>query len=282
MHEAFKLTLMLADLHTHTTASDGQLSPLELVSRAREAGVNILAITDHDTVSGAMTVADAMPAGLQLISGVELSANWRSLCVHIVGLNIDLQNTTLLDCLRKQQSVRQERAVTIAERMERAGFEGTLEGARKLAGKEYIGRPHFARYLVSSGQVKDEKTAFKKYLGQGKAGDVRHGWPDIEEVISWVTIAGGNAVLAHPAKYKLTNLRLEELCREFRDAGGEAIEVVSGHQEKSLTTKLARLAERHGLMASTGSDFHRPGLKWADLGGASPLPENCRPVWQHW
>jgi hypothetical protein len=273
---------MLADLHTHTTASDGLLSPHELVSRAKEAGVEMLAITDHDTVSGVTAVAEAIPEGLQLIPGVELSANWRNLCIHVVGLNIDLQNQTLLNGLQKQQAVRQERAVKIAERMERAGFKGVLDGARKLARNEYIGRPHFARYLVSSGQIKDEKTAFKKYLGQGKPGDVRHGWPAVEEAIAWVIAAGGSAVIAHPSKYKLTNLRLEELCREFREFGGAGVEVVSGFQEPTLTRKLARMAERHGLLVSTGSDFHRPGLGWADLGRASPLPASCSPVWERW
>ncbi len=273
---------MLADLHTHSTASDGQLSPVELVKQAQEAGVEMLAITDHDTIAGVRSIAGNIPQGMRLISGVELSANWRNICVHVLGLNIDLQNGALIRNLQEQQSVRQERAVKIAERMERAGFKGALEGARKLAGSEYIGRPHFARYLVSSGQIKDEKTAFKKYLGQGKPGDVRHGWPTMEKVLEWIITAGGSAVLAHPSKYKLTNMRLEELCKEFRAAGGHGIEVVSGHQDTALTNKLARLSQRHDLLASTGSDFHGPGQTWTNLGCASLLPDSCTPVWESW
>lgn len=273
---------MHADLHTHTTASDGRLSPADVVAGAAEAGVDLLAITDHDTLDGVAAVAAAMPAGLRLIPGIELSANWRNSGVHIVGLQIDPDNSTLLKGVAQQTRVREQRAVEIARRLEKAGFTQTLEGARALAGGRQIGRPHFARYLVESGQIKDISTAFKRHLGRGKRGDVRQGWPEFTTVIDWIRAAGGIAVLAHPAKYKLTNLRLEALCAEFAAAGGAAMEVVSGRQEAALTDKLARMANRHGLRASAGSDFHQPGQSWAQLGDVQPLPPDCRPVWQDW
>jgi len=274
---------MLADLHTHTTASDGQLSPADLVASAHAAGVEMLAITDHDTVQGITALGAAIPAGLRLIPGIELSANWHNNGIHIVGLNIDLHNAVLAAGIAQQGQARQARAATIAERLEKAGFTGVFAGARALAnGDQQMGRPHFARYLADSGQIKDVSTAFKKYLGRGKCGDVRQGWPDLGTAIGWIRAAGGIAVLAHPAKYKLTNMKLEALCADFVIAGGQALEVVSGQQESTLTSRLARMANRHGLLASAGSDFHQPGQSWAQLGAVQPLPPDSRPVWQDW
>jgi len=273
---------MRADLHTHSTASDGKLTPVELVQTAADAGVEMLAITDHDTLAGLDQLLSTLPDGLQLIPGIELSANWRNIGIHIVGLNVDRNDSGLNAACESQTDVRQKRAVVIAERLEKAGFTNVLEGTREIAAGSQIGRPHFAQYLVNSGQIADISTAFKRHLGRGKRGDVRQGWPDLATVINWIGASGGVAVLAHPAKYKLTNLRLEELCRDFAAAGGGAIEVISGLQEPAVTEKLGRLANRHGLLASAGSDFHQPGQRWARLGDVQPLPSDCRPVWQHW
>jgi predicted metal-dependent phosphoesterase TrpH len=273
---------MLADLHTHSTASDGQLSPTALVQKAIEAGVEMLAITDHDTVGGIASISNYAQGNIQLIPGLELSAFWRNTGIHIVGLNIDLNNDALSQGIRQQQQARGKRAVAIAEKLENAGFSDVLDGARQLAGNECAGRPHFARFLVDSGQIKDIKTAFKRYLGRGKACDIKNCWASLEDVTRWISAAGGMAVLAHPAKYKMSNMRLEELCKEFVVAGGHAIEVISGAQDATLTDKIARLATRHGLLASCGSDFHQPGQPWAELGRAPALPSMCRPVWEHW
>ncbi len=273
---------MHADLHTHTTASDGQLTPAELINRASTAGVDMLAITDHDTVAGIQSIYDRAPHNVRLIPGLELSAIWRNAGVHVVGLNIDLDNTVLSQGIKQQQRARAKRAEDIARKLEHAGFKGVLDGARQLAGNDCAGRPHFAQFLVHSGQVKDFKTAFKKHLGRGKAGDIKNCWASLEDVIGWISAAGGTAVLAHPAKYKMTNMRLEELCKAFVAAGGHAIEVISGAQDAALTDKLARLTSRHGLLASCGSDFHQPGQPWAELGQAPTLPSSCRPVWEYW
>lgn len=242
----------------------------------------MLAITDHDTLDGVIAVHDKLPAGLRLIAGIELSANWGNVGIHVVGLQIDINNPTLLDGVAQQCRAREERAVEIARRLEKAGFTDTLEGARRIAGESQIGRPHFARFLAESGQIRDISTAFRRHLGRGKRGDVRQGWPELATVVAWIRAAGGIAVLAHPAKYKLTNLRLEALCAAFAAAGGEAMEVISGQQDAALTDKLARMANRHGLLASAGSDFHQPGQPWAQLGAVQPLPPDSRPVWQDW
>ena len=282
---------MIADLHTHTIASDGQLQPEKLIERARKAGVELLSITDHDTTAAYESIADASSStnndsinngSIKIVPGIELSSVWRNTGIHIVGLNIALDEPKLRAGIKAQQSVRQRRAETIAQKLTKLGFDDTLAGARRLAGNTPIGRPHFARYLVESGQIANEKTAFKKHLGQGKSCDVRNEWPTPETVIDWITQAGGDAVLAHPAKYKLTNLKLEELATDFRAAGGHGIEVICGQQEAKLTDRLGKLAARHGLLASSGSDFHRPGQPWAAIGRFAALPDDCRPVWQHW
>lgn len=273
---------MRVDLHTHSTASDGALSPRELLAQASAAGVDMLAITDHDSVAGYQAVVAHQPPGMRLISGTEISCYWASLCVHVVGLGIDVDAPVLVAGLAAQRAARAERAVSIATRLAKAGFADTLTGAQRIAGDAAIGRLHFAAHLVEVGAAKDYTTAFKKYLGTGKPGDVKSAWIDMPEAIDWITQAGGAAVLAHPAKYKLTQRKLEQLVRDFAAAGGHALEVVSGAQAPGLTDRLGRLAARHGLRASSGSDFHHPGQPWAALGTQPPLPASCQPVWQDW
>lgn len=272
---------MNVDLHTHSTASDGELKPAELLREADAAGVELLAITDHDTLDGYSQAASATH-NCKLIPGIELSTTWRKIGIHVVGLNPDPHDSQLLAGIRLQKQARLERGARIAARLTKAGFGDTLDGAKEIAGDAILGRPHFAQYLVQSGQIKDMRTAFKKYLGQGKVGDVRENWASLEEVIDWISNAGGLAIVAHPAKYKLTHLKLEELAREFAELGGHGIEVVSGRQIGSLTDRLARLATRHGLLASVGSDFHQAGKHWAGLGEVATLPATCTPVWETW
>lgn len=274
---------MRADLHMHSTASDGSLTPEELLGRAAAAGVELMSITDHDTVNAYRDLpAAASGTGPRLIPGVEFSARWRKLGIHIVGLNIDPQSAAMQTAGQHQARVRNNRAERIAAKLEKLGFTDTLAGARQLAGDASIGRPHFARYLVDSGQISSEPKAFQKYLGQGKTGDVREDWPETEAVIDWIESAGGVAVLAHPGKYKLTNLKLETLVQDFAAAGGRAIEVLCGQQEQKLTRKLEKLANRNGLAASCGSDFHSPQQHWAQVGAVALLPRNCVPVWEIW
>ena len=273
---------MLADLHTHSTASDGALAPADLAARAAAAGVTVLALTDHDTLEGVRELMPLRVPGLQLVTGIELSVNWRNTSVHVVGLNIDVDNTELNAGIARQHAARAARAAIIAQRLEAAGFKDTLAGATRIADNDNVGRPHFARYLVESGQIRDEATAFRKHLGRGKPGDVKSGWAGLAEACGWILAAGGTPVLAHPARYKLTNMRLNELCTDFADAGGRAIEVLSGQQRPEQTLKLAKLANRHRMLASSGSDFHRPDQSWSETGAQGRLPPDCRPVWESW
>lgn len=273
---------MVFDLHCHTTASDGALAPRELLARACEQGVTCLAITDHDTVDAYLELTGFGNAGVALCYGIELSASWHGRSVHIVGLNLRPQCEGLRTALESQQQSRRQRAEVIAKRLSQKGIKDALAGATAYAGKGMIGRPHFARFLVASGKVRDEQQAFRRYLGSGKAGDVQSGWPTVGTVTSWIRDSGGTAVLAHPAQYKMTNAKLGNLADEFVQAGGTAVEVVSGKQAPELTRRLAELANAKHLLASSGSDFHRPGQAWSELGRQSALPADVRPVWDTW
>ncbi len=277
---------MLVDLHCHTTASDGALTPGELCGRAAARGVGLLAITDHDTVAG-FRAAEAWlrqqpELALRLLPAVEYSSLWQGVNIHVVGLGIDV------DCAASQaattflQSARAERAVVIGERLEKLGFAGAYAGARELAGEAQIGRPHFARFLQQRGHVTSMDQAFDRYLGAGKPGDVKLMWPSLPQVVEWVTAAGGVAVLAHPLKYKMTNARLRRLIEAFKAAGGGALEVISSSQSADGTAHLAQLCQQYDLEASLGSDFHLPLSYAPDLGGCAKLPASCRPVWQRW
>ena len=268
------------DLHCHSTASDGRLTPTELLRRAFEQGVDVLSLTDHDTVQGLSEASvAAKECGLTLIPGIEFSSQWGRRGIHVVGLNIDLNSKVLASAVTTQLAVREARGQLIAERLAKAGVQGALAGAQNIANGAVLGRPHFAQYLVDQGRVKSINEAFKKYLGAGKPGDVKSLWPEMEQVVSWILAAGGIAVLAHPSKYKMTRTKLSALVSDFALSGGQALEVSSGLMPPGTTATLARIAADHQLHASCGSDFHFPGHKWQELGQFSPLPESCAPVW---
>jgi len=273
--------IMNVDLHCHTTASDGSLSPPELLQLAEQRNISMLSITDHDTLD-AYSQIDQLDLPLRLIPGIELSSKWRKIGVHIVGLNIDLQHPTIIAGAALQTKTRRDRAEKIAEKLAGMGFKNTLDAARARALGGQIGRPHFAEHLVAIGAVKSSQQAFKKYLGAGKIADIKACWEDIETVTGWIKAAGGTAVLAHPSKYGLTRAKLTALIGDFKDAGGEAMEVISGQQTPALTVDLASLSVKHQLLASCGSDFHRHHTPWAALGRVAELPDNCIKIWSRW
>jgi len=273
---------LIYDLHCHSTCSDGILSPSELVSRAKSKGVDVLALTDHDSIAGlAEARVAAQACGLDLINGIEFSCQWGSRGVHVVGLGLNVDSPELLAVIEGQAQRRAERNEVIAKKLAKAGFPGALEGVKKLATEAAIGRPHFAQFLVDQGHVKSSNQAFKKYLGAGKIGDVKNIWPDLDEVIDWIHAGGGQAVLAHPNKYKLTRTKLRALCADFAEYGGVAIEVVSGKQAPGVAEDMVRIASEFGLLASCGSDFHQPD-PWQELGSSSRLPPGSDPVWKDW
>ena len=272
---------VIYDLHSHSSASDGSLEPAALLRHAADSGVDVLAITDHDTLA-AYDRIDTTVARPRVVAGIELSTSWRNIGVHIVGLNVDPASPTLRRGVRRQQRSRDARARSIAQRLRSKGLPHMLDAVLQIAGGDPVGRPHFAEYLVSAGIARDTRAAFRKYLGAGKAGDVRHHWAALPEVVRWIVRSGGTAVLAHPAKYRLTQTKLRALAADFRGAGGTAIEVVCGQQSFNTTTRLARLASDLGLAASCGSDFHDGDNCWSRPGRFPPLPDDVQPVWETW
>ena len=249
---------MIVDFHTHSLASDGALTPLELVRRAKAAGVRQFALTDHDTTAGYLSVRHTREADeVGLISGVELSCRWATTTVHVVGLNFDADASQIIAVVEQLTQAREERAKKIAMRLAGVGIDGALEGAKAVANESQIGRPHFATWMVEVGAVNSVTEAFDKYLGAGKIGDVKMFWPPLSDVVQAITQAGGVAILAHPLKYRLTGMKLRALINDFKAAGGGAIEVLNGRQPETDLKRLSQLAEGNGLMCSVGSDFHR-------------------------
>lgn len=275
------LTLCI-DLHCHSTASDGALAPAELVARAAGKGVTHLALTDHDTLNGLPEAGKAArDAGIKLVAGIELSCLWKGRTIHVVGLDFDREDPVFIERVERQTDNRRARAAMIAERLHRLGVPDLLERATEKAGGDVPGRPHFAEVLVEAGVVRNAAQAFKRHLGAGKAGDVRAYWPELPEVVRWITEAGGIAVLAHPRKYRLTATKLRELTTEFRKAGGQGIEVSTSGQSSGDLGFLAELCRRNGMWASQGSDFHFPGAAWCELGHIMKMPDGLEPVWHH-
>lgn len=270
----------IPDLHTHSTASDGTLAPRDLIARAAAQGVEVMALTDHDTLAGLDEASEAADRhGLCLIPGVEVSVSWGGRTVHIVGLDVDPDCRVLRDGLATLQRYRVERAEEIARRLERAGWPGALEGARAQAAGELVGRTHFARYLVSCGAAKDVRDVFKRFLVSGKPGHVAGQWASLDAAVGWIRAAGGQAVIAHPARYGFTRSKMRRFCEEFVAAGGRGIEVVSGSHSRDDYFTFARWSRELGLLASAGSDYHGPENAWIELGRLPALPEGCQPIW---
>ncbi|HTH40709.1 MAG TPA: 3',5'-nucleoside bisphosphate phosphatase [Rhodocyclaceae bacterium] len=271
-----------ADLHCHSTVSDGLLTPTEVVRRAALNGVQLLALTDHDEIGGLEEATDeAAICGVPFVNGSEISISWGDdLTVHIVGLGFDRHNPALVEGLARVRSGRDGRAQRIAEALDQVGIHGAYEGALKYAGNPaLISRSHFARYIVELGLVKEVKTVFDYWLAKGKPGYVPHAWATMEEAVNWIHGAGGVAVVAHPGRYRASREELRKVFDAFKDLGGEAIEVLSGSQGPADTHEFAKIAREYGFLASRASDFHGPGESWVDLGKMPALPEGLTPVW---
>ncbi|MEN9294730.1 MAG: hypothetical protein RIS03_424 [Pseudomonadota bacterium] len=270
-----------ADLHCHSVVSDGTLTPEALALRAQENGVQIWALTDHDEVGGqsrARTAAQDL--GMRYISGVEISVSWANQTLHIVGLGIDENNPQLIQGLYDTRNGRTNRAKAISAELERVGIQNAYAGALRFVGNpELISRTHFARHLVESGVCASTEEVFQNYLVAGKPGFVDHVWANLADAIQWITGAGGIAIIAHPGRYRYSDLQKEELYAQFKDLGGKGIEVVTGSHTPEEYAIFAKVAQRYGFLASRGSDFHSPDESDIDLGCLPNLPAPLRPVW---
>lgn len=281
---------MNVDLHSHSIASDGLLKPAAVAARAKQGGVDIWALTDHDETSGLAEAQEAATAlGMRFIPGVEISVTWRpspaqkDLTIHVVGLNIDPHNAQLAAGLKSIRSGRDERARRMAFDLEGAGVHGALAGARKYASNpELLSRAHFARFLVEAGKVSSTHQAFNRYLTEGKPGYVEHDWASLPQAMQWILEAGGVPVVAHPGRYKLSTPQLNRFFSEFQELGGGAIEVMTGSHTSEQYNHFAEVCRCFGFRASRGSDYHGPGESRVEPGSLPPLPRDLTPVWQDW
>lgn len=271
------------DLHTHSAASDGVLDAPTLLAAAAAAEVALFSITDHDSL-GAYDLLDPRAAAgdVRIVPGVELSALWRGRVVHVLGYGFDASRGALRDGLARQRASRDARAVAIGERLLRKGIAGAYEGARALAGDGSIGRPHFARHLVATGAARSVDEAFSRYLNDRATAGVPTPWASLADAVAWIVADGGEAVLAHPAKYPFTHTRLRELLADFVAAGGRGLEVLCGRQPPGVLADMTALCRRFGLEASAGSDFHAPE-HWQPAPGVTPvLPAGVPAFWARW
>jgi hypothetical protein len=280
----------IVDFHTHSNASDGSLSPQALMLAALDENVEMMALTDHDTVDGFLALREQnhqkaikLPSKgeLQLQAGIEFSSVWRGRGVHVVGLNVDVDNPFFKYGVAQMQGLRQARAEAIAVKLSKAGITNTLAEVMALSNGKPPCRPHFAQVLVNRGVVTNFNQAFSKYLGAGKLASVASHWPALDIVIGWINASGGVAILAHPEAYELTRTKLGELVDDFVDAGGLAIELARVNASAKAIAMVNAVCLKKGLPVSVGSDFHSPEHGWRRLGKRQSIPKDITPVWRH-
>ncbi|MGJ8646182.1 MAG: PHP domain-containing protein [Marinomonas colpomeniae] len=272
------------DLHTHSTRSDGRLSPTELVDLAVEQNVSLFALTDHDTLDGIEEASQrASEYGLSFVNGIELSTQWNGIPLHMVALHFERNNAALLSIVAKNQAIRLDRARRIADLLVRQGLPDLFDEAVALAGDSQLGRPHFATLLVEKGLVKDSNKAFDRYLGNKRLGQLRDVWPELEGVLTDLSGENVELILAHPKRYPLTVTKLKRLLSDFKKWGGTGIEIASGNERPDSVRLLERLSQEFGLKASVGSDYHGPFGPWMQVGKFTQIQESkVDLVWQNW
>ena len=274
--------ILNADLHCHSVVSDGTLTPEQLAVRAKANGVELWALTDHDEVGGQdRALAAAQANGMKYLTGVEISITFANKTVHIVGLGFDAHNEQLKQGLHQTRGGRGERAKEMSDGLAKVGIHGAYEGALKYAGNhELISRTHFARFLVETGACQDTNEVFRRFLTEGNPGFVPHRWASLKDAVQWIVQANGIAVIAHPARYGFTPNEEFALFTEFKNHGGQGVEVVTGSHTPAEYVTYADMAKEFDLFASRGSDFHSPDESRIDLGTLPWLPGQLTPVWE--
>ena len=273
---------MKIDLHNHSYYSDGFLSPQEVVSLAHQAGCNIFSLTDHDSTEGipkAKIEADKL--GIKLINGVEISAFWKNMTIHVVGLGVNITNDRLQEGLAHNQLIREVRAEKIALSLRRSGIKDALEKTQELSKTPMLTRTHFAQMLIKEGYCKDMKSVFRRYLTGKKPGGVHVEWEDIEEVISWIHSAGGKAIIAHPFRYRMTHTKIKNMLIDFKSVSGDGLEVVTGTSTQDEINLSSQWTKDYNLLASCGSDFHGWPNQRLRIGNLKDLPDTDKAVWRY-
>jgi predicted metal-dependent phosphoesterase TrpH len=274
---------MKIDLHCHSYYSDGLFSPEKLIERAVLSGVDMLALTDHDTTAGLAELHTAAQLhSINIVNGIELSVRWKMQDMHIIGLNIDPNHSAMIELIQRQNESRVERAKQIGQRLVGVNVTNAYEKACLIAGHERVGRPHFAQVLIQERVAHDMSSAFKRYLVKGRIGFVPTIWASLDEAVQTIVQVGGQAVIAHPLKYKMTRSKLINCIEQFKEAGGVGIEVVSGTMTAQEIKNVSDICIRSHLLASSGSDYHGDSLSRIGLGRQQKLPEGCIPIWETW
>jgi predicted metal-dependent phosphoesterase TrpH len=273
---------MNADLHCHSSVSDGTLEPEAVAARAKANGVELWALTDHDEIGGQQRALDAARAlGLPYLTGTEISVTFAGVTVHIVGLGFDPNDEALIRGLAATRGGREARAREMSDELAKVGVPGAYDGALQFVGNpELISRTHFARFIVECGVCADTHEVFRRFLVEGKPGFVPHRWASLRDAVAWIAGAGGIAIVAHPARYKFTPTEEYALFTEFKALGGRGVEVVTGAHSAADAARYADAAREFDLLASRGSDFHSPEESRIDLGTLPPLPAGLAPVWE--
>lgn len=258
------------DLHSHTTASDGGLSPTDLVRKAVSVGIGTLAITDHDTVDG---LPEAMQAaqerGVRVIPGVEFGIEMKGTEVHMLGYFLDTENPALLAKLSELREGRLHRGRRMVERLAALGLDISWERVDEIAAGS-VGRPHIARAMIERGHVATIDEAFEKYLARGRPAYIPRANLTMEECIALIHHADGVAVLAHPTYVN----DLESVLPRLVDAGLDGIETYYGRYTQDTIARIEALARKYGLLRTGGSDYHGLGEgSHADLGSVNVPPE---------
>jgi predicted metal-dependent phosphoesterase TrpH len=270
------------DLHNHSYYSDGVLSPREVVGLASEAGCDLFSLTDHDTTDGvAEAQIEADKLGIQLLNGVEISAFWKNMTIHVIGLGIDLNSDILQEGLAHNKQLRKDRAEKIALGLWRSGIKDALEKTQSLSKTEMLTRTHFAQMLINEGYCKDMKSVFRRYLTGKKPGGVHVEWKSFDEVVSWIHAAGGKAVIAHPFRYRMTHTKIKNLLSDFKVVLGDGLEVVTSTSTDEEVSLSNQWSEQYKLLSSLGSDFHGWPNQRIRIGGLRDLPNLDNAVWRH-
>jgi len=273
---------MKADLHNHSYYSDGVLSPSEVVKLASEAGCDLFSLTDHDTTDGiAEAQLEADKLNLNLINGVEISAFWRNMAIHILGLGININNDILQTGLEHNQKLRKERAEKIALDLWRSGIKDALEKTQSFSKTDMLTRTHFAQMLISEGYCKDMKAVFRRYLTGKKPGGVRVEWEDFDEVVRWIHAAGGKAFIAHPFRYRMTHTKIKTMINDFKCVLGDGIEIVTGTSSVEEIQLGNQWAGQYNLLVTCGSDFHGWPNQRVRIGNLRDLPDPEKAVWKY-
>ena len=273
---------MKVDLHSHSYYSDGVYSPSEVIELANQVKCDLFSLTDHDTTVGVLEAQErADDLSLNFIPGVEISAFWQNMTIHILGIGVNVDNDILQKGLRRNQELRKERAEKIAHGLRRTGIKDVLEKTRALSKTNMITRTHFAQMLIQEGYCKDMKSVFRRFLTGKKPGASRVEWANFEEVIGWIHSAGGLAVLAHPFRYRMTQTKIKKMLSDYKGALGDGIEVVTGTSTEEEVNLASRWASDFNLLISSGSDYHGWPNQRVNIGSLKEVPNSDNLIWNH-